>query len=128
MKLLSTGRSLAGVALIGGGFCWIGWVALKETRIHDPRLLSYDRLPPDAMEECDYQPVAAQLPPLAGKIPLRAALLQERVAVASGLARRKPERMIRDPYAAHSAVAVDNAHNEVVFSDENLFNILTYDR
>jgi DNA-binding beta-propeller fold protein YncE len=122
-----TGRALAGVALIVG-FCWIGWMALRETRINDPRLVSYDRLPPETMEECDYQPVAAHLPAMAGKIPLRAALLQERVAAASGLAQRKPERMIRDPYAAYSAVAVDNTHNEVVFTDENLFNILTYDR
>ena len=128
MKLLSTGRSLAGITLIGGGFCLIGWVTLKETRIHDSRLVSYDRLPAGAMEECDYQPVAAQFAPLAGKIPLRAALLQERVAAASGLAQRKPERMIRDPYAAYSAVAVDNTHNEVVLTDENLFNILAYDR
>ena len=51
MKLLSTGRSLAGITLIGG-FCLIGWIALKETRIHDPRLVSYDRLPAGAMEEC----------------------------------------------------------------------------
>ena len=75
MKLLSSGRSLAGITLIGGGFCLIGWVTLKETRIHDSRLVSYDRLPAGAMEQCDYQPVAAQLAPLAGKIPLRAALL-----------------------------------------------------
>ena len=126
-------KSLAGVALVGG-FCFIGLVALRDVRLNDPRLVSYDRLPPEAMEECDYQPVAAQLPPLAGKIPLRAALLQERVAAAanspdaSGLAKRKPERMIRDPYAAYSAVAVDNTHNEVVLTDENLFNILAYDR
>ena len=127
MNSWCTGRALAGVALIGG-FCLIGWVALRETRINDPRLVSYDRLPPEAMQECDYQPVAAHLPAMAGKIPLRAALLQERVAASSGLAQRKPERMIRDPYAAYSAVAVDNTHNEVVLTDENLFNILTYDR
>src|ERR1700687_2982521 len=127
MNLWFTGRALAGVALISG-FCLIGWMALRETRINDTRLVSYDRLPLEAMEECEYQPVAARLPAMAGKIPLRAALLQERVAAASGLAQRKPERMIRDPYAAYSAVAVDNTHNEVVLTDENLFNILTYDR
>jgi hypothetical protein len=98
MNLWFIGRSLAGITLIGG-FCLIGWVALKETRIHDPRLVSFDRLPPEAAEECDYQPVAAQLPPLAGKVPLRAALLQERVTAAAdaGFAQRKPERIIRDP-------------------------------
>jgi len=37
-------------------------------------------------------------------------------------------RMIRDPNSAYSAVAVDAAHNEVVLTDENSFNIITYDR
>jgi DNA-binding beta-propeller fold protein YncE len=36
--------------------------------------------------------------------------------------------MIRDPYAAYSAVAVDPANNEVVLTDENLFKIWVYDR
>jgi hypothetical protein len=41
---------------------------------------------------------------------------------------RKPIRTIRDPYAAYSAVAVDPVNNEVVLADENLFQILVYDR
>ena len=41
---------------------------------------------------------------------------------------QKPVRMIRDPYAAFSAVAVDPVNNEVVLTDENLFQILVYDR
>jgi DNA-binding beta-propeller fold protein YncE len=40
----------------------------------------------------------------------------------------KPVRMIRDPYAAFSAVAVDPIHDEVVMTDENLFQIMVYDR
>src|SRR5262245_50238577 len=40
----------------------------------------------------------------------------------------KPIRWIRDPYAAFSSVAVDPINNEVVFTDENLFRILVYDR
>jgi DNA-binding beta-propeller fold protein YncE len=40
----------------------------------------------------------------------------------------KPVRMIRDPYAAYSSVAVDARRNEVVLTDENLFQILVYDR
>src|SRR5437588_7678382 len=40
------------------------------------------------------------------------------------IAGRKPLRMIRDPNAAYSAVAVDTSHNEVVLTDENLFNVL----
>ena len=44
------------------------------------------------------------------------------------VARRRPLRVIRDPYSAYSAVAVDPARNEVVMTDENLFQILVYDR
>jgi DNA-binding beta-propeller fold protein YncE len=40
----------------------------------------------------------------------------------------KPVRWIRDPYAAFSSVAVDPINNEVVMTDENLFQILVYDR
>jgi DNA-binding beta-propeller fold protein YncE len=40
----------------------------------------------------------------------------------------KPVRWIRDPYAAYSSVAVDPVNNEVVLTDENLFQILVYDR
>ena len=37
-------------------------------------------------------------------------------------------RVIKDPYFAYSSVAVDAQHNEVVLTDESLFNILVYDR
>src|SRR4030088_229046 len=62
---------------------------------------------------------------------LRAGLLQQTVEQGSGgseITSRQPVRMIRDPNSAYSAVAVDTAHNEVVLTDENLFNIITYDR
>jgi hypothetical protein len=63
-------------------------------------------------------------------MPLRNALMQARIAVAAStdLSQRQPLRTIRDPYAAYSAVAVDNTHNEVVLTDENLFNLWVYDR
>ena len=68
-------------------------------------------------------------------VPLRVALQQERLASSlpdaarrAEVARRRPLRTIRDPYAAYSAVAVDPANNEVVLTDENLFQILVYDR
>jgi DNA-binding beta-propeller fold protein YncE len=98
--------------------------------INSPRLISFDRLPPDS-EECEYGSVATQLPNMSGNIPLGAALLQrrdERDTTASDIASRRPVRMIRDPNAAFSAVAVDTAHNEVVVTDENLFNVVVYDR
>jgi DNA-binding beta-propeller fold protein YncE len=41
---------------------------------------------------------------------------------------RKPVRTLKDPYSDFSAVAVDPTHNEVVVTDENLFQLLVYDR
>ena len=68
---------------------------------------------------------------------LYAALLQrqqDRAATAASSAGTreyadlKPIRWIRNPYAAYSSVAVDPINNEVVMTDENLFQILVYDR
>lgn len=39
-----------------------------------------------------------------------------------------PLRVIEDEYATYSAVAVDPVRNEIVLQDENLFQILVYDR
>ena len=78
------------------------------------------------------QPGALSL--TAAELPLRTMLLQARIAAAAApfaaqdASQRKPERMIRDPYAAYSAIAVDPNHDEVVMTDENLFNIWVYDR
>src|SRR5262245_54721556 len=41
---------------------------------------------------------------------------------------RAPLRMIKDPYPSFSAVAVDSQSNALVVTDENLFQILQYDR
>jgi DNA-binding beta-propeller fold protein YncE len=42
--------------------------------------------------------------------------------------RRAPLRVIKDQYAAFSAVAVDPVRDEVVLSDESLLQIMVYDR
>lgn len=42
--------------------------------------------------------------------------------------RTTPVRNIRDAYPAFASVAVDMVRNEVVMTDENLFQILVYDR
>lgn len=122
---------IAGGALISD-MGWQGSLALVQKLAGGPRLVSYDQLPPEEGEACAYVPVSQTRPLLAGTIPLRSALLQARVAqalsTASDVSQRKPLRMIRDPYAAYSAVAVDNSHNEVVLTDENLFNLWVYDR
>jgi len=41
---------------------------------------------------------------------------------------RPPVRTIKDPYASFSAVTVDMTRNEIILQDENLFQIMTYDR
>src|SRR5207247_9195047 len=41
---------------------------------------------------------------------------------------RPPVRVIRDPYPTYSAVAVDPKNNEIVLQDENLFQLMVYDR
>ncbi len=59
------------------------------------------------------------------------AALQEGGAARSkstDFSKRNPVRMIRDPYSSYSSVAVDPLNNEVVMTDENLFNILVYNR
>jgi len=47
---------------------------------------------------------------------------------AADTSRRKPVRVIRDNYPAFSSVAVDTKNNEVVVTDENLFQLLVYNR
>src|SRR5262249_60997214 len=46
----------------------------------------------------------------------------------AAVAARKPLRRIHDRYPQFSAVAVDPDRNEVVMADENLFQMLVYDR
>ena len=122
------GLIAAGAMITDLGFEWP--LAIAQKLVGGPWLVSYDRLAPEDGAECAYQPVSASLPPLAAAMPLRNALLQARIAeqATADMSQRKPDRMIHDPYAAYSAVAVDNTHNEVVMTDENLFNIWVYDR
>jgi DNA-binding beta-propeller fold protein YncE len=42
--------------------------------------------------------------------------------------KRSPLRTIRDPYSAFSSVTVDTVNDEVIFTDENLFQLMVYDR
>jgi DNA-binding beta-propeller fold protein YncE len=109
---------------------FIGTFHFTASRIRSPRLISYEQLPPDT-GDCDYDDTDAALANLSDGSPLKAASFQ--VPAAQGpagldMASRQPVRMIRDPNSAYSAVAVDTVHNEVVLTDENLFNIITYDR
>ncbi|HXP87239.1 MAG TPA: hypothetical protein VN841_21080 [Bryobacteraceae bacterium] len=109
--------------------CLLLWLGLTEDLPRGAHLLSVDPLPSEDGEECARPEPPTGLSLLAGELPLRNILLQARLAAQTqDASQRKPERMIRDPYAAYSAVAVDPAHDEVVLTDENLFNIWVYDR
>jgi 6-phosphogluconolactonase (cycloisomerase 2 family) len=66
--------------------------------------------------------------------PLLAELRQDRIQIARAdvptakTLERAPLRTIRDSFPTYSAVAVDAANNEIVLQDENLFQIMVYDR
>ena len=94
--------------------------------IGSERLVSWEPLPAMDGEMCQWVPASATET-------LLAALQQQRpatpdVASQAEVQSRAPVRMIRDDYAAYSSVAVDPVNDEVVLTDENLFQILVYDR
>ena len=141
MSLKSSGMNLcwaviaaligvAGVFLFSGSHA--GSAKFMSRAMGQPQLVAISPLPEMDGEMCEWEP--ASFSPIALQE-------QERTARAAAPARseaeqgkqpeietRKPVRTIHDPYAAYSSVAVDPIHNEVVLTDENLFNILVYDR
>jgi len=94
-----------------------------------PQFVSVQPLPPLEMEAemCEYVPASSPAR-------LAFALQQDRTAPAAAGARqsvvleRPPARVIRDPHPTFSAVAVDPINNEIGVQDENLFQIVAYDR
>lgn len=110
------------------------------------QLVSYEPIPEsDSGMLCSYEPASLKYTSLDGALLEQelAADNREKSAAASDstdtsgsaatssptdFPQRKPIRTIHDPYSDFSAVGVDPAHNEVVVTDENLFNILVYDR
>ena len=123
---------LAGwVVLAGPGLRLDQSAAPLTTGLRDggqARLVSIEPLPVEEGAVCEWVPAGA-------RETLSAALRQEQTsrqasgtASSANQARRAPLRVIRDPYASYSSVAVDLARNEVVMTDENLFQVLVYDR
>ncbi|MEE8161217.1 MAG: hypothetical protein V3T61_06225, partial [Acidobacteriota bacterium] len=96
-----------------------------------PQLISYQALP-DMSDSllCVSRPATTRLAASLQQDPLLAgaALQASGQTGAADTAARAPLRMIRDPYAAYSSIAVDMVRDEVVVTDENLFSILVYDR
>jgi len=108
----------------------------QTKNLGNDRLVSVTPLPADgAAEMCEMVPAT----PASHEEVLMAALQQREdfrqsalaarsAAAAPDFSKMKPVRWIRDPYAAYSSIAVDPVNNEVVMTDENLFQILVYDR
>jgi DNA-binding beta-propeller fold protein YncE len=96
-------------------------------------LVYYDPLPAGAMddEKCEWVPASAgtvlAAAPQEGAPSGVSGRSSEEAAPADASA-KKPVRMIRDRYASYSSVAVDPTNNEVALTDENLFNVLVYNR
>ena len=100
-----------------------------------PRLVAIEPLPEMDMsgEMCQWMPVSAS------EQEALFALLQQPAAPPTAASmnaddgprmtiERPPLRVIKDPYPTYSAVAVDMVNNEIVLQDENLFQIMAYDR
>ena len=111
---------LGGIILLGGN----AWNTPPGQPTAKARLVSVVPIPDMAEADgtmCEWIPASASAN-------LFTALPQEGQAEANEFSSRKPIRTIRDSYAAYSAIAVDPVNNEVVLTDENLFQILVYDR
>jgi hypothetical protein len=126
-----------GILAVAALAAWIlsaGGSATSPSRQHagGPRLVSIQPLPEmDAFGEmCQWTPASAS-----EQETLFAALSQQAAPgapIASDMPRttieRPPLRVIKDPYPTYSAVALDLVNNEIVLQDENLFQIMAYDR
>jgi hypothetical protein len=92
-----------------------------------PRLVSVQPLPEMSGEMCEMLPASYRPTPLVAQRPASGTQSPSEAQQAE-VRSRQPLRIIRDPYSAFSSVAVDVANNEVIFTDENLFQLVVYDR
>ncbi|HWP84071.1 MAG TPA: hypothetical protein VNN17_02685, partial [Terriglobia bacterium] len=86
-----------------------------------------ESLPPENSPLCEWVPASASFS-LNASLQSAAENSADRAAEREAVRRRPPLRVIKDQYASYSAVAVDPVRDEVVLSDESLFQILVYDR
>src|SRR6266581_1476360 len=113
------------------------YVTPQTKVIGQERLVSIEPLPEVGGEICEPVPVTREEMLLAALEQRQEA--REASKAAAGVkavrspatedrSKLKPVRWSHDPYAAFSSVAVDPINNEVVMTDENLFQILVYNR
>ena len=108
---------------------------VEELQAADPRLISVEPLPEPMCElpvqsgGYRFQQVGRWATLAQGPVSAAAAAeARPDEAVRLAASQRKPLRVIRDPYPSYAAVAVDPANDEVILTDQNLFQILVYDR
>ena len=102
----------------------------------DAKLVGFQPLPalegPFCPEEEVPVLIAGMTPPAALQAPARPAPAQFTVTASADpggqITKRQAARVMRDPSAAFSGIAIDLKHNEVVMTDENNFALMTYDR
>ena len=135
---LTLAAVITGWVLVAGNVNLPQIVTAVQSALRKPsdsaQLISYDPLPAGAMDDdnCELVPVSASTALAADSMPggissgLTARSSEE--SAPADVSGKKPLRMIRDRYASYSSVAVDPTNNEVVVTDENLFNVLVYNR
>ena len=113
MNMRRTALVIATALLSLSGVADDGWLPAVDPRSTVGRLSAFESLAACAM------PADTQRQMLAAS--------RRQAAAARGGA-IAPVRDIRDAYPSFAAVAVDTVRNEVVLTDENLFQVLVYDR
>jgi hypothetical protein len=125
--------AMAATCLAPAGYLAIRSHFLQQPFPHtgSPQLISVQPLGDPDGEQCQWEPASSQQT-------LAAELQQQMLANPSADSTpdqrpsvslvRPPRRVIRDDSPTFSAVAVDVNNNEVVLQDENLFQIMVYDR
>jgi DNA-binding beta-propeller fold protein YncE len=114
--------AFAGMVLLAG--------PQNKARVRGPQLVSVKPLPSVEGVMCELVPSSATttIAAVFQQRPASGGQLSSNPAGRAETAGRPPQRLIRDTYSAYSAVGVDPVNNEVVLTDENLFQILAYDR
>ena len=93
-----------------------------------PRLVGYQPYPEWA-NQCSWTPASSALLSVpAGAGPLPPGVLAKPAQMGEPPEQRDPLRVLRDSYPGYTAVGVDVSRDEVILTDENLFQVLVYDR
>jgi DNA-binding beta-propeller fold protein YncE len=120
------GRSILAIGLATGFVLTAGGPSYyAATRFAHGRLVRVDALPDLDAEVC-LVPTAVQRAEraAAAQRPRQGLPLGPETAIFAG----DPGRKIQDKYPAFAAIGIDPERNEVIVTDENLFQVLVYDR